>query len=108
MNSIDRLAVDIKKARLEKGLTQEELAELLNITPTHVKHIESGHRKPSVDVLFSIAEKLNMSLDNIIFTQRTSSQELQNSIDNLLNSLCESELRVIYDTAKSLKQNIVK
>ena len=38
----------IRQARLDCKMTQEELAEAVQITPTHMKHIESEHRKPSV------------------------------------------------------------
>lgn len=42
----------IRQARMDNKMTQEQLAEAINISPTHMKHIESEHRKPSVDVLF--------------------------------------------------------
>lgn len=54
-------------ARKAQGITQEELAEMVNITTSHLKHIESGHRKPSVEVLFQITKILNLSLDALIF-----------------------------------------
>ena len=38
----------IRNERKNKRITQEELAEMLEVSPTHVKHIESGHRKPSI------------------------------------------------------------
>lgn len=37
------LREDIRKGRKNKKITQEELAEKLEVSPTHVKHIESGH-----------------------------------------------------------------
>ena len=51
----------VKLARQRKNLSQETLAEILDITPTHLKHIESGHRNPSVDLLFRMARALQMS-----------------------------------------------
>ena len=39
----------IRAARMRRGLTQEALAELLDITPIHLKNLESARRKPSVD-----------------------------------------------------------
>ena len=53
-----RLGAALREARMEKNYTQEYLAELLNITPTHMKHIESGHRKPSIEVYFKMVEVL--------------------------------------------------
>jgi transcriptional regulator with XRE-family HTH domain len=47
----------IRQARMDNKMTQEQLAEAINISPTHMKHIESEHRKPSVDVLFSLADE---------------------------------------------------
>lgn len=52
--------------RKNKRITQEELAELLDVTPTHVKHIESGHRKPSIEILLDLAKILNFSLDSMV------------------------------------------
>lgn len=37
----------IRQARMDNKMTQEQLAEAINISPTHMKHIESEHRKPS-------------------------------------------------------------
>ena len=37
----------IRAARMKKGLTQDALSELLDITPTHLKNIEGSRRKPS-------------------------------------------------------------
>ena len=33
----------IRQARIDNNMTQEQLAELVQITPTHLKHIESEH-----------------------------------------------------------------
>lgn len=35
----------IRRARMDNKMTQEQLAEAINISPTHMKHIESEHRK---------------------------------------------------------------
>jgi transcriptional regulator with XRE-family HTH domain len=55
---------------LQKHLSQEELAELVEITPTHIKHIESEHRKPSLELLYRLVRTLNLSLDTLIFPER--------------------------------------
>ena len=60
----------IKLARINKSLSQEQLTEIVDITPTHLKHIESGHRKPSVGVLFRLARVLQFSIDDLIFPEK--------------------------------------
>lgn len=66
MDKYKYLALAIKQARLAKGFSQEEFAELLDVSSTHVKHMESGHRKPSIEILFLICEITGLSLDRII------------------------------------------
>lgn len=60
----------IRAARMKKGMTQEHLAELLDITPIHLKNIEGSRRKPSVPLLFAIMELLDLSVDQLVFPQR--------------------------------------
>lgn len=60
----------IRAARMRKGLTQEALAELLDITPIHLKNMESSRRKPSVPLLFALMELLDLSVDALVFPER--------------------------------------
>ena len=62
----------IRTARMRKGLTQEALAELLDITPIHLKNMESSRRKPSVPLLFEMMELLDFSVDALVFPDRDS------------------------------------
>lgn len=61
----------IRSARMRKGLTQEALAELLDITPIHLKNMESSRRKPSVPVLFALMKILDLSVDALVFPERS-------------------------------------
>lgn len=56
----------IKKARLAKGLTQKQLAEMLNITDATVNRYEKGIRKPDPEMLKAIADALNVSVDYLL------------------------------------------
>ena len=64
------LGESIRAARMRKGLTQEALAELLDITPIHLKNMESSRRKPSVPLLFQMMEILDFSVDALVFPER--------------------------------------
>ena len=67
---IRELGEAIRSARMRKGLTQEALAELLDITPIHLKNMESSRRKPSVPLLFQMMEILDFSVDALVFPER--------------------------------------
>lgn len=103
--SIDNIGEYIRNARINKAITQEDLAEMLDITPTHVKHIESGHRKPSVPILFSLAKILGMSIDNVIFDSVPETEMLIKEINNNLTKLNIRELKIIYDLINSVEKN---
>ena len=65
-----RLSEAIRTARMQSGLTQEALAEQVDITPIHLKNIESSRRKPSVPLLFALMKRLGFSVDALVFPER--------------------------------------
>ena len=86
----------IRNERKNKRITQEELAEMLEVSPTHVKHIESGHRKPSIEILFELAKILNISLDEVVFPKNgTPNDATRGKIERLLDVSDESSLQFI-------------
>ena len=94
------LGKTIKQARMDKHLTQEKLAEMTEITPIHLKLIESGKRKPSVSVLFELAKILDFSVDSIIKginTANDTADILNTDILYLLQKCTPAELRLIAD-----------
>ena len=52
----------IREKRKEKGLSQERLAKLVQASQPFIAEIESGRKKPSVDVLMRICAVLDISL----------------------------------------------
>lgn len=52
----------IKKLREEKGITQQDLADMLKVLRPTVSQIESGDRKISVDELIKLSEIFNISV----------------------------------------------
>ena len=56
----------IRAAREKKGLTQEELAALVDISPTHVSVIERGTKIPRMDTFVAIANVLEVSADSLL------------------------------------------
>ena len=56
--------MDLKEERLKKGLTQQQLAEILGITRQTISHIECGRIKPSIDNAKAIAKVLNFDWAN--------------------------------------------
>ena len=56
----------IKSAREKKGLTQEQLAEQVNLSPMHISVIERGNKLPRLETLINIANVLDVSADILL------------------------------------------
>ena len=66
-----QLSLNISYYRRKQGLTQMQLAELLNISRTHMSNIEALNmeRAPSLDLLFSIAKVLDVEVSKLFETR---------------------------------------
>lgn len=56
---------ELKRLRKEKGLTQVELAERLNVSQSTIASWENGKRRPDLDFLPTIADFFGVSLSEI-------------------------------------------
>ena len=65
---MDMIAIGskIKAARERAHLTQEELAEIIDISPTHMSVIERGVKTPKLDTFVKIVKALNLSADALL------------------------------------------
>ena len=65
---MDMIAIGgrIKEARERAHLTQEELAEKVDISPTHMSVIERGVKTPKLDTFVKIVKALNLSADALL------------------------------------------
>ncbi|PYI52444.1 helix-turn-helix domain-containing protein [Paenibacillus flagellatus] len=56
----------LKQYRIERGLSQEELALSINLDRTYISMLERGKRQPTISSLFAIAEGLNIKPSDLI------------------------------------------
>jgi len=56
----------LKKLRLEKAVSQEELANDSELDRTYISLLERGERQPTISTLFKIAASLNKKPSEII------------------------------------------
>lgn len=75
-------AENLKRIRKEKDISQEELAELMDVSRQAVSKWEQGAGYPEMEKMILLSEKLNVSLDELVFGQRkagTPEQSVQSS-----------------------------
>lgn len=59
-------AENIKSIRLNAGMTQQALAEKLNLDRSAIAHYENGDSTPTVKTLCKISELFEISIENLL------------------------------------------
>ncbi len=104
MNNIkELLGLRIKELRKQKGITQEKLAEMINIDQRNLSNIECGVTFPSKS-LGEITRALNISLRDLFDFDHVNltSKEMKTFIQNSLENLSDYDIKVIYRLIKSM------
>ena len=70
----------IQEARMTRGITQEEFAEEIDVSPSYYQKLERGVRTCSLDILVTIAEHLNVSTDYLLTGKRSSTKEIKKAL----------------------------
>ncbi|MAT44730.1 MAG: transcriptional regulator [Anaerolineaceae bacterium] len=55
----------LEEIRKEKGITQEELADILQVTRQTIGSLENGRYNPSITLAFKIARFFNKTIEDI-------------------------------------------
>ena len=97
----------IQKNRKAKGYTQQELAEKLGITLKSVSYFECGLTYPSQENIFKLAEILDMSLDEYIFScTRFNDLVDMGEVNGMLNELSPDDQELVINIVKAACESI--
>lgn len=89
----------LKELRKEKGITQEEFAENLNVSGRTVSRWETGTNMPDISLLIEIAEFFDVSIPEIINGERKS---------EIMNEEVKEVADKLSDYANAEKETIIK
>ena len=95
----------IKEKRISEKLTQEQLGEICELSAAHIGHIERGTRILSVEVLFRIAQVLNVSVDYLLFDS-VENDNILSSIAPILKDSDKNKVNNFLKTVRVLAENI--
>lgn len=99
----------IKEIRIKRGWTQAKLAEESGIEPSNISHIERAATKLSFPTLVSIANALQVSLDEIAYGSLIKNSHVSVQIINELLSDCTpDEIRSLTEVLKTTKIDFAK
>ena len=96
----------IRKYRRALDYSQETLAELVDISTTHLSHIETGATKLSLPVFISISEALGVKTDDLLHDELENQTDLETAIIDILKASSPKRLKVYYHLLQTLDETM--
>lgn len=97
----------IRKIRKARGLSQEQLAERVEISTTHMSHIENANTKLSLPVFVRLAEALEVQTDSLLYdAPRDTVERAQDEIASILERCDAKQVHVITAIVRATKQSM--
>lgn len=90
----------IKKARLEKRLTQEKFAEILDLSVSFISQVEAGKKKLSLTRLIEVSNILEKPIDYFITGYEVQDNEYIIQIIKLLNQMSTTKQKLFLEILK--------
>lgn len=98
----------LRQLRLEKGVSQKELARVLSLTDMSISRYEHGIAEPSIDTIIKIAAYFNVSIDYLLglntamtdfydIAYKNYMSSTDNQIMALLRQLSEADTKKVFD-----------
>ncbi len=107
-NSFDfkDLGRKIKVLRLKKGLTQNEVAQALHVTPGYISNVENDRTAMSLRVLSYYAKLMGITLDSLVgeIEPEYTETALDNELLSEISTLKEDEKKKLLKTIKLWKK----
>lgn len=61
-----QIGLNIMRYRKERGLTQEQLADMAGYTRNHIQRVETANTKPTVGLLLDVAAAMEVPIERLL------------------------------------------
>ncbi len=93
----------IKEGRNRIEITQEKLAEKIDVSPSYISEIERGTSICSLAVLVNIAEILELNLDYLV--NGINESNIDSSFSEILKDISKKEQKLYIDICKNVAKS---
>lgn len=100
------LAQAVRDARLERGISQEKLAEILGFDTRTILNIEAGRGNPKFDKLYPLITYLKIPADKIFYPESENPQPELQKLLTMLTDCTEQEAVAIQSAVRYLLELI--
>ena len=99
--NIEKMAEFLRSLREDKGLTQDQLGDMLNVSRSLVSKWEHASKIPAVDCLMSLSKIYDITIDEIIYGERKNTKNAKN-IESLSATIMNESKKKIDIAHKSI------
>ncbi len=96
----------IKEKRTSLHITQEKLAEKIDVSPSYVSEIERGTSISSLAVMTKIATTLDLNLDYLIWG--INSKNIDETFSEIIKSIPEKDHKLYIDICQNISKSFIK
>ncbi len=89
------IGLAIKRAREASGMTQEQLAYIVDRAPRTIMYNENDGQHPSLNTFYQMVTMFDISVDQYFYPSKNKGSECRKRIDAILNALDEKELKIV-------------
>ncbi len=99
----------VKESRLQKGISQADLAEQIDMSVSYISRIETAEKQASLEALVRIANALGITVDHLLNgNQENDPVEYLADLVQLMEGCTSYEKRIIYDVALAIKKSLLE
>lgn len=104
MNSLKFFGKRIKELRKHKNLTQEQLADIIDLDPKQVCRIENGACFTTFETLEKIANIFGVEISQLFdFSHKQPRERLIQEMNEIFTSAADTKIELIYKIVKNLQ-----
>ena len=101
--NIDSIGKYIREYRKKKNMSQETLAELIDVSVPYISMLENSQKYPALDTLISLANALDISPNHLLCETMNNEYEMKRSVMlDEISELSEREQERIFTVVRAM------
>lgn len=97
------IGLAIKRAREASGMTQEQLAYIIDRDPRTVMYHENDGQHPSLNIFYQLVTRFGISVDQFFYPEMNADDACKKRINIMLNTMDEKDLRLVETIIRAIK-----
>lgn len=98
------MGLAIKKAREKKGMTQEQLADIIGRDTRTVMYHENDGQHPSLNVFYQLVTMFDISVDEFFYLNMGADDACKKRINVMLSSMDAKDLHLVENLIRTVKE----